>query len=169
MTAKLGLAEPRAGDQALIDRVFEILDRDRVDFTLFFRHLSRVRRGDASGDAGCRDLFIDRAAFDGWAASYRQRLVSEAIDDTARAAAMNRVNPKYILRNHLAETAIRLARGSNESARIADPNARSDQDFSEIGRLMKVLERPYDEQPEFETYAALPPDWSKSLSVSCSS
>lgn len=67
---------------------------------------------------------------------------------------MNRVNPKYVLRNHLAEIAIRRAK---------------EKDFSEVERLARVLRRPFDEQPEFESYAALPPDWAGSLEVSCSS
>ena len=66
---------------------------------------------------------------------------------------MNRVNPKYVLRNHLAEVAIRRAK----------------EKFSEVERLAQILRRPFDEQPEHEAYAALPPDWAGSLEVSCSS
>jgi uncharacterized protein YdiU (UPF0061 family) len=71
---------------------------------------------------------------------------------------MNRVNPKFVLRNHLAETAI--------AGRAATTGPR---DFSEVARLLAVLERPYDEQPEFEGYAAEPPQWAQSLHLSCSS
>ena len=85
---------------------------------------------------------------------YRARLSEETLDDAERAIAMNRVNPKFILRNHLAETAIRRAR---------------EKDFSEVERLAQVLRRPFDDQPEHEAYAALPPDWASSLEVSCSS
>ena len=67
---------------------------------------------------------------------------------------MRAVNPKYVLRNHLAEEAIVKARGG---------------DFSEVDRLCRLLERPFDEQPEHERYADLPPTWAKSLEVSCSS
>jgi serine/tyrosine/threonine adenylyltransferase len=177
MHAKLGLVDTVDGDPALISRVFEILHRGRVDFTRFFRSLSRVRAGDDSGDAGCRDLFIDRAAFDSWAGGYRARLSRQSRPDPERAAAMNRVNPKYVLRNHLAEVAISKARGTNEMARLTriragDANAQptiDDRDFSEVARLLDVLSRPFDEQPEFEAYAALPPEWSKGLEVSCSS
>lgn len=58
-----------------------------------------------------RDLFVDRIAFDDWAVAYRERLRQEGTPDAERAAAMNRVNPKYVLRNHLAEQAIAQARG----------------------------------------------------------
>src|SRR6202007_2694915 len=93
-------------------------------------------------DAPVRDLFLDRAAFDAWVNDYRARLSEETRDDAARAIAMNRVNPKFVLRNHLAETAIRKAK---------------EKDFSEVERLAAVLRRPFDEQPEHEAYAAPPP------------
>ncbi|MET5115657.1 hypothetical protein AAHH79_35755, partial [Burkholderia pseudomallei] len=75
-----------------------------------FRLLARVSMHDGRGDAPVRDLFIDRDAFDRWANVYRARLSEEARDDASRAAAMNRVYPKYVLRNHLAEPAIRRAK-----------------------------------------------------------
>ena len=121
-------------------------------------YLSRLRSADAAGDAPARDLFVDRIAFDEWAAAYRERLRQEGTPDAERAAAMNRVNPKYVLRNHFAEQAVAQARG--------DAGERS---FSEVARLLKVLSRPYDEQAEFEMYAALPPAWAAQLEVSCSS
>ncbi|MFP4903870.1 hypothetical protein ACLFKT_33065, partial [Paraburkholderia sp. BR14261] len=84
----------------------------------------------------------------------RARLAHETRDDAARVEAMNRKNPKYVLRNHLAQTAIERA---------------AQKDFSEVERLARVLERPFDEQPENASYAGLPPDWASSLEVSCSS
>lgn len=159
MRAKLGLQTERPGDDALSDtslvnRLFEVMQANRADFTLTFRNLARVSKHDASGDAPVRDLFLDRAAFDVWVNDYRARLSEETLDDAERAIAMNRVNPKFVLRNHLAETAIRRAR---------------EKDFTEVERLAAILRRPFDEQPEHEAYAALPPDWASSLEVSCSS
>ena len=156
--AKLGLRPPADGndapDEALFGSLFKLLHEQRVDYTIFWRNLSRVSAHGPEQDAPVRDLFLDRAAWDAWAADYRARLRAEQSDDAARAAAMNRVNPKYVLRNHLAETAIRHAK---------------DKDFSEVERLLKVLSRPYDDQPGAEDYAALPPDWASGLEVSCSS
>ncbi|WP_179403973.1 protein adenylyltransferase SelO [Burkholderia guangdongensis] len=154
MRAKLGLALERDGDAALANQLLEVMHASHADFTLTFRHLSRVSKHDARGDTTVRDLFIDRDAFDRWANQYRARLSEETRDDAARAAAMNRVNPKYVLRNHLAEVAIRRAK---------------EKDFSEVERLAQVLRRPFDEQTEYDAYAALPPDWAGSLEVSCSS
>jgi uncharacterized protein YdiU (UPF0061 family) len=154
MRAKLGLQTERPGDDVLANRLFDVMQANRADFTLTFRNLARVSKHDASGDAPVRDLFLDRPAFDSWVNDYRARLSEETLDDAERAIAMNRVNPKFILRNHLAETAIRRAR---------------EKDFSEVERLAEVLRRPFDDQPEHEAYAALPPDWASSLEVSCSS
>lgn len=173
LRAKLGLQVAHAGDDALLDALFAILHAGRVDFTLFFRHLSRLRKGDAGGDAACRDLFADRAAFDAWAGDYRARLAAEPRADAQRAAAMNAVNPRFVLRNHLAETAIRAARGEDEAERLrAGANAartRRAEEFDEVRRLARVLSRPYDEQPEHASYAVPPPAWAAGLEVSCSS
>ncbi|MBA2411237.1 MAG: YdiU family protein [Burkholderiaceae bacterium] len=149
--AKLGLRTEHAEDASLISGVIELLQATHTDWTIFWRALSSVQ---STGGDSVRDLMIDRAAFDTWVERYRARLKTENSSDADRAARMNRVNPKYILRNHLAEVAIRQARGG---------------DYSEVARLLKVLEQPYDEQPEFESYAQQPPDWAKTLELSCSS
>jgi uncharacterized protein YdiU (UPF0061 family) len=157
--SKLGLATTQAGDEELIAGLLQLLQANRTDWTRFWRALARLPRDPVPGaDAAVRDLIVDRAAFDAWAVRYRARLVGEGSVDTTRAARMNRVNPKFVLRNHLAETAIRKARG--------DDGAR---DVSEVARLLDVLSRPYDEQPAHEAYAAEPPDWAQSLHLSCSS
>ncbi len=161
MHAKLGLATVEPGDQALIARLMQLLHANRADWTLFWRGLSRLRAAgpDPEADAAVRDLFADRAAFDAWAADYRARLRREASHDAERAARMNRVNPRIVLRNHLAEIAIRKARGDGGKPR----------DFSEVERLLRALARPYDDDPEFDDYAAPPPDWASGLVLSCSS
>ena len=152
--AKCGLAETREGDRALIDGLFTIMQASHVDFTLLFRRLADLKVDEPGSEETIRDLFIDRAAFDDWAVRYRERLRAEGSQDATRRAAMNRVNPKYILRNYLAQGAIERAQNG---------------DFSEVSKLLAILEQPYDEQPEHEAYAALPPDWAAHLEVSCSS
>jgi uncharacterized protein YdiU (UPF0061 family) len=170
--AKLGLATQAEGDRALIDALFGVMQASHVDFTLFFRRLCDLQlhptdplTADAPGAAApgaaapgaaapLRDLFIDRPAFDAWAQAYRARLLAEGSVDAERAAAMRRVNPKYVLRNYLAQTAIERAQNG---------------DFTEVRQLLAVLEHPFDEQPANEAYAALPPDWASHLEVSCSS
>jgi uncharacterized protein YdiU (UPF0061 family) len=152
--AKLGLTTSQPDDSKLFDQLFDIMAGSHVDFTLFFRRLGDLRTGEPQSDEPLRDLFIDRAAFEQWAVQYRARLLQENSIDTQRRLAMHRANPKYVLRNYLAQQAI-------EKAQIKD--------FSEVQRLLDVLEHPYDEQPENEHYAALPPDWASELEVSCSS
>ncbi|MEY4705728.1 MAG: uncharacterized protein RL042_1933, partial [Nitrospirota bacterium] len=85
---------------------------------------------------------------------YEDRLREEGSCDNDRLVRMNRVNPKYVLRNYLAQTAIEKAQ---------------QKDFSEIDRLLTLLHNPYSDQPGMESYAAPPPNWGKHLSVSCSS
>ncbi len=151
--AKLGLVTARDGDDALIQRLLDRLSASRVDFPLFFRRLSSLSI-DGGGDQPLRDLFIDRDAFDAWSVEYRQRLRAEGSEDAARKVAMDRVNPKYVLRNYLAQVAIDKAQ---------------QKDFSEVRQLMAVLQHPFDEQPQHDRYAALPPDWAAGIEVSCSS
>ncbi len=151
---KLGLTTVQEDDAKLFDAMFSIMQASHVDFTLFFRRLGDLQVDNPAGDAPLRDLFIDRAAFDAWAVQYRQRLKQEGSRDNVRRQSMHAVNPKYVLRNYLAQIAIEKAQNK---------------DFSEVQNLLAVLEHPYDEQPENEHYAALPPDWAAELEVSCSS
>lgn len=152
--AKLGLQTTQPDDAKLIEAMFAIMQDSHVDFTSFFRRLGDLRTERGASDEPLRDLFIDRAAFDAWAVQYRARLQQERSEDAERRLAMHAVNPKYVLRNYLAQVAIEKAQ---------------DKDFTEIGRLLAILEKPFDEQPEHDKYADLPPDWASELEVSCSS
>jgi uncharacterized protein YdiU (UPF0061 family) len=152
--AKLGLATNQDGDRELIDATFKLMQDNHADFTLFFRKLGELRIDAPEQDAPVRDLFIDRDAFDAWAQKYRTRLRSEQSADAARREAMMRTNPKYVLRNYLAQVAIERAQNG---------------DYTEVAKLLAVLEHPFDEQLQNESYAALPPDWASHLEVSCSS
>ena len=159
MRRKLGFRGALADDEAFIGRTFAFLQDQQPDFTLFFRTLSRLpatvdRDKTAETDAPLLDQCIDRAACAAWLLEWRQRQAQTPWPDSERTAEMLAANPKYILRNWLAETAIRSAQTG---------------DFSEVHRLQRCLEHPFAEQPEFEAYAALPPDWARHLEVSCSS
>jgi uncharacterized protein YdiU (UPF0061 family) len=154
MAAKFGL--PPGGETVpLIMDALQLLAQNRVDYTIFLRRLCHFDSQSGALNAPLRDRFLDRAAFDAWAVRYAAALRQQGSVDAERAATMLSVNPKYILRNHLAEIAIR--RASDE------------RDYSEVDRLHRLLMRPYDEQPEFEAYAAEPPDWARKIEVSCSS
>lgn len=154
MTAKFGLV-PGGEMVPLLMDALQLLAQNHIDYTLFMRRLCDFDSTTGASNTPLRDRFIDRDAFDAWAARYAETLRSMGSPDATRAVSMRAVNPKYILRNHLAEVAIR---------RAADHR-----DYSEIQRLHTILLHPFDEQPEFEAYAAEPPDWAKQIEVSCSS
>lgn len=150
MRTKLGLEQPAADDRALIEGILRLLAAGRVDHTIFWRRLSHYA---ANGQAeAVRDLFLDRAGIDTWLRQYDARLTGE--DARAAAARMLRTNPKFVLRNHLGELAIRQAR---------------EKDFSGVAKLLALLEHPYDEHPGHEAEAGFPPDWASSIEISCSS
>ena len=154
MAAKFGLS-PDGDLVPLVMDALQLLAQNRVDYTIFMRRLCDFDSAAGAMNAPLRDLVLDRSAFDAWAARYAAALRNQGSNAAERSARMRRVNPKYILRNHLAEVAIR---------RAADHR-----DYSEVDRLHRLLAHPYDEQPEFEAYAAEPPDWAKTIEVSCSS
>ncbi len=154
MAAKFGLL-PGGETAGLVMDALQLLAQNRVDYTIFLRRLCDFDSRPDAINAPLRDLVIDRAAFDAWASRYAAALRQQGSIDAERSTAMRALNPKYILRNHLAEIAIR---------RAAD-----ERDYSEINRLHRLLARPFDEQPEHETYAAEPPDWARKIEVSCSS
>jgi uncharacterized protein YdiU (UPF0061 family) len=121
-----------------------------VDYSIFWRRLSQGR---ASGDFGeVRDLFLDRPAFDTWMLSFSELFAH--IDQAIAADLMLKNNPKYVLRNHLGEQAIQAAKAK---------------DFQVLADLLKVLQSPCDEHPAFDAWATFPPEWAKSISISCSS
>jgi serine/tyrosine/threonine adenylyltransferase len=142
--AKLGLSDERDGDRELIEGIFKLLAQDKVDYTIFWRRLSRHVAGES--EEIVRDLFLDRESFDPWR---RQYMAREPV-----AIGMLRTNPKFVLRNHLGEIAIRQAR---------------QKDFSEVRALLEILKSPFDEHPEHEDKAGFPPDWAQHIEISCSS
>ncbi|GHD58563.1 protein adenylyltransferase SelO [Jeongeupia chitinilytica] len=146
---KFGLAEWREADWARFTRLLELMQASRTDWTIFWRDLSRTARHDR-----LRDQFVDRDAFDTWLADYRTRLATDILAPAEREAIMLATNPRLVLRNHLAEVAIRKA---------------ADGDASEIARLQRALSRPFDDDEAFDDLAGPAPDWAASLSVSCSS
>lgn len=154
MSAKLGLVEARPEDEALVRDFLELMRASCADYTNTFRDLCEFRQASHERNDKIRDSFVDREAFDRWAARYKERLRSESSRDSERAARMRAVNPKFVLRNYLAHTAIQMATAK---------------DFSEIERVRRLLRDPFAEQPDMERYAAPPPDWGKQLIVSCSS
>lgn len=160
---KLGLYEQHPDDQTLIDSLLESMAENQVDYTIFFRNLcyfddKAFDENSSENDTSytnLRDLFLNRENFDTWAKKYRERLGKESTKTAGRKTSMLKTNPKYVFRNYMAEIAIR--------------KAEDEQDYSEIDRLLTLLQSPFDEHPDCEEYAKHPPAWSQKLSVSCSS
>ncbi|MDF4797960.1 protein adenylyltransferase SelO family protein, partial [Vibrio parahaemolyticus] len=157
MRSKLGLKTKIAEDGRLFESMFELLNQNHTDYTRFFRALSNLDKQPAQEVI---DLFIDREAAQAWLDLYLARCelevdeIGEPISAEQRCEQMRQANPKYILRNYLAQLAIDKA---------------EEGDFSEVHRLAEILRHPYDSQPEFEAYAKLPPEWGKKMEISCSS
>jgi len=159
MSRKLGLTYAGLEDFAVIEQLLKMMQASQLDFTNTFRGLSQFKAApdtnNSPNNSMLRDQFVDRAAFELWAEIYRARLQSEATTDAERKQNMDRVNPKYILRNYLAQTAI--------------SKAEKERDYSEVDRLLQLLSKPFDEQPKMESYAAPAPEWARHIEVSCSS
>ncbi|MDP4546821.1 YdiU family protein [Marinobacter sp. MDS2] len=151
MCGKLGLEESDEGDLGLIMETFSMLHEHKVDYTHFFRGLSNLSR---HGHGPVRDLFVDRSIANEWLERYQARLQNETRAHDEREYAMRQVNPKYILRNYLAQQVILEAQNG---------------DYAPMKELLKVLENPFDEHPNHEQFAAPPPDWGKHMNISCSS
>ncbi|MDQ5848639.1 MAG: YdiU family protein [Pseudomonadota bacterium] len=165
LAQKLGLVSlEQPGDDELVSGLFEALQEVETDFTLFFRNLAAVPANaadDAALLAPLRPAFYTDAEpgrLAGWLRGYSARVQQEGVALATRVQRMNGVNPKYVFRNYLAQLAI---------------DALEKGEASVMERLMKVLERPYDEQPASSDLAARRPEWARNRTgcsaLSCSS
>ena len=137
MRRKLGLFTEEDGDGALAQGLLDAMTEGRADFTKTFRGL------DPDSDAEVRPLFAEGAAYDAWAAQWRERLAREPQHASTRVAAMQGVNPAYIPRNHRVEAALAAAIDHD--------------DYAPFEEMLAVLARPFEARPEFADYAEPPP------------
>ncbi|RYU81873.1 protein adenylyltransferase SelO [Hymenobacter persicinus] len=169
---KLGLTATQPDDAALLADIHQGLITSEVDMTVFFRRLSHLAAELREGEAGEEVKFQELVAAASyvpvpgpvhetllaWLGRYARRLRQEPASGVEIRDAMLAVNPKYVLRNYLAQQAIEAAEGG---------------DLSGIERLLHVLQTPFAEQPEHEELAAKRPDWARdkpgSATLSCSS
>ncbi|CAN8299545.1 unnamed protein product [Cochlearia groenlandica] len=164
MSKKLGLSKY---NKEIISKLLNNMAVDKVDYTNFFRLLSNVKANpDTPEDELLKPLktvLLDigkerKEAWIKWVQSYIQEVSSsETASDEERKARMDSVNPRYILRNYMCQSAI---------------DAAEQGDFSEVNNLISLMKRPYDDQPGMEKYAQLPPAWAYGPGVcmlSCSS
>ena len=154
MFAKLGLVDASTStaslDRALLHDILQLLAKEKVDYTIFWRRLSGASAGTDSSSV--RNLFKDRPAAEAWLLRYSERMT--LISRGLAADLMLKNNPKFMLRNHLGEQAIQAAK---------------EKDFSQVDTLLMLLESPYEEHPGFDDFAGFAPDWASSIEISCSS
>ncbi len=174
MVEKLGLKSFQAEtDHKLLEELQHMLTLTETDMTIFYRKLANtnaeVNLENINNNKLIEPLLdayyqSEDIAYDlqqqmaDWLRSYIQRLQQDGVNNTERKENMNRINPKYVLRNYLSQVAIDQAEAG---------------DYNEIHRLHELLKHPYDEQPEFDSYAAKRPDWARNRAgcsmLSCSS
>jgi uncharacterized protein YdiU (UPF0061 family) len=141
MRQKFGLTQQHDGDHQLINQFLDLLRIYKKDYTNSLRNLTDL------------DLLSTDVNFSSWLSLYDKRLDDEKVDD--RAELMNSVNPKFILRNYLAEEAIREAEDKKSYEKISD--------------LFDLLSNPFEEHTGSEDYTQEAPKWAQGLNVSCSS
>ena len=162
MRSKLGLEKELANDIELIHQLTYNLALKETDMTIFFRLLSDVSSTD-SVENGLKKIEFSfyqpqeikeeiRTSWATWFTNYLNRLSLETLSDEKRKIKMNSVNPKYVLRNYMAQLAIEEADKGN---------------YELIEELFHLLQKPYDEQPEFEKWFAKRPDWAREK-IGCS-
>jgi len=174
MADKLGLLSfnPET-DKTLFDELENVLTISETDMTIFYRKLANIDINTDIKKSNINNLIepiLDAyyqpdtltentlQQITDWLRSYILRLQNDGLSNSERRIKMNRINPKYVLRNYLSQVAIDKA---------------EEGDYSEIHRLHALLKQPYDEQPEFDAYAAKRPDWARDRAgcsmLSCSS
>ena len=141
MRQKFGLTQQHDGDHQLINQFLDLLRTYKKDYTNSLRNLTDL------------DSLSTDVNFSSWLSLYDKRLGDEKVDD--RAELMNSVNPKFILRNYLAEEAIREAEDKKSYEKISD--------------LFDLLSNPFEEHTGSEDYTQEAPKWAQGLNVSCSS
>lgn len=164
IASKLGLAQCRDGDIGLMQDLHALLQSAEVDMTIFFRALANIESAAPSLDP-LTDAFYDadklaefESAFVDWLQRYGLRLRDDSLNAAQRRQCMNAANPKYVLRNYLAQQAIDRAEAG---------------DMAGIHELLDVMRHPYDEQQGREAFAGKRPDWARDRAgcsmLSCSS
>jgi uncharacterized protein YdiU (UPF0061 family) len=164
---KLGLSSVTDADRALKTELLEVLAAVETDMAIFFRGLGNLRVFDSDAPltdeqllAPIRDAFYSpatvpedhRQRLKDWLRRYAARIREGALGDDERKVRMDRANPKYLLRNYVAQLAIDAAEAGDDSV---------------VRRLLDVLSRPFDDQPEHEEFAAKRPEWARNR-VGCS-
>lgn len=162
MRSKLGFNTTKDEDAVLIDNLTELLQLAETDMTIFFRNLANILKEDSKEvifekikEAFYNEKDLTETALENWIIwlnHYSSRINEEAFTDMERKQQMNSVNPKYVLRNYMAQLAI---------------DAANNEDYSLVNELFELLKKPYDEQADKQEWFAKRPDWARNK-VGCS-
>ncbi|MCA9000916.1 MAG: YdiU family protein [Planctomycetes bacterium] len=147
---KLGLLEPREDDATFLQTAFSAMAQNKVDFTLFFRHLTRIAAGHAPTEF--ESLFPAPEPAQTWLETWRTRTESESTSPEQRASAMTQTNPIFIPRNHRVEEAIQAALTG---------------DYQPFHELARILATPYQEQPDSAAYENAPTESERVCQTHC--
>ncbi|WP_290833753.1 protein adenylyltransferase SelO family protein, partial [Flavobacterium sp.] len=162
MRDKLGFSKILKEDKKIIEALENVLQLSETDMTIFFRELSNIKKELSVGvgislvnNAFYNPKEISKTilkSWEKWFTKYINRIKLEDDADEIRKTKMDLVNPKYVLRNYMAQIAI---------------DAANNEDYSVVNELHTILKKPYDEQPEFEKWYAKRPDWAR-VKIGCS-
>ncbi len=144
---KLGLKQDQSEDAALIQGLLDIMESEKLDYTNTFRNLTQALTNKITPE-------LDSAVAKSWIVSFQERQTKEGLSLDKKVISMNQVNPKFILRNYMAQETIEAAENN---------------DFSALETLIIILSKPFEEHEEFQNFANKSPAWAKDLEISCSS
>jgi uncharacterized protein YdiU (UPF0061 family) len=144
---KLGLEQEESEDATLIQGLLDIMESEKLDYTNTFRNLTQALTNKTTPE-------LDSDIAKSWIISFQERHTKEGLSVDKKLISLNQVNPKFILRNYMAQEAI---------------DAAEDSDFSKLETLIVVLTKPFEELKEHQKFANKSPAWAKDLEISCSS
>ena len=144
---KLGLEQEQSEDAALIQSLLDIMESEKLDYTNTFRNLTQALTNKITPE-------LESEIAKSWINSFQKRHHKESFTLSKKLVLMNNTNPKFILRNYMAQEVIEAAEESN---------------YLELETLIKIITNPFEEHEDFQSFAERSPEWAKDIEISCSS
>lgn len=152
--ARLGLLNTHPDDAALIEKLWNLFKQNRTDITRFFSAIADLSTEQLSIENLTEFTQSSEQHWDVWLKTYQQRIALEMASEPIRQQQLRSVNPRYLLRNYMAEEAIREA---------------TQGDYRLVNQLLPVLRHPTEAHPHLQRYQEAPPDWARAICLTCSS
>ncbi|WP_268746584.1 protein adenylyltransferase SelO family protein [Nitrincola sp. A-D6] len=152
--ARLGLQTEQAGDSELVSQLWQLFEQQKIDITRFLSALTELSVDQLNAEKLQAFTHTDTPAWSQWFQAYQQRVQLEPASGPIRHQQMRSVNPYYLLRNYMAEEAIREA---------------TQGDYRLVNQLLPILRHPCELHTQAERFLDSPPDWAGSICLSCSS